>query len=56
MSVSIFLKEKSEIVYFPPKQNKMAQFNQKHPKGKKSHKSKTLTEKDKKIRLHINFC
>lgn len=53
MSVPIFLKEKSEIVYFPPKQNKMTTFNQKYYKEKKSHKNKTVTEKGKKIRLHM---
>lgn len=50
MSVPIFLKEESEIVYFPLKQNKMIKFNLKHPKGK-THKNKT--EKDNKIKLHI---
>lgn len=56
MSEPIFLKEESEIVYFPLKHNKMIKFNLKHPPAPKSHKSKT--EKDKKIKLHIkvNLC
>lgn len=33
MSVANFLKEESEIVYFPLKQNKMTKFNWKHPEG-----------------------
>lgn len=50
MSVPIFLKEKSEIVYFPPKQNKMTKFNQKHPKGNKNHiRAKHSLKKTRKL-------
>lgn len=50
MSAPIFLKEESEIVYFPLKQNKTIKFNLKHPE-RNTHKNKT--EKDNKIKLHI---
>lgn len=48
MSAPIFLKEESEMVYFPLKQNKTIKFNLKRPE-RKTHKHKT--EKDNKIKL-----
>lgn len=52
MPVPIFLREKSKIVYFPPKRKQNDQVKPEISQ-KKNHITKHLLKKGKKIRSHI---